>query len=129
MKIDAILSDYDGTLCPTASICSQDNKIPPKLEYLLWQIAEKIPLAIVTSKDYAFIHHKTMFASAASCILGIETLLLNHNKGMENDHRHNCVLSSIFSIDIEILRRNSYLLSSIADIISRKFKDLKVENK
>ena len=44
MKIDAILSDYDGTLCPTSSI-SQDNsnsssRIPERLEKIIWNISE-----------------------------------------------------------------------------------------
>jgi HAD superfamily hydrolase (TIGR01484 family) len=130
MKVGAILSDYDGTLCPTTSIGYQyDSKIPSELEQVLWKISDLIPIVMVTSKDYAFIHHKTMFAKAASCILGIETLLLNHIQTMEKDHGDDCVMSSTLSFDIEILRRNSHLLSSIAGIISTKFKDLKVEHK
>ncbi len=57
MKIDAILSDYDGTLCPTSSI-SQDNSnssiIPERLETIIWNISEKIDICIVPSKDFSF---------------------------------------------------------------------------
>ena len=45
MRIDAILSDYDGTLCSTASLKSQDknnssSRIPTKLEKIFWDIFE-----------------------------------------------------------------------------------------
>jgi HAD superfamily hydrolase (TIGR01484 family) len=130
MKISAVLSDYDGTLCPTTSIGNRyTNIIPSKLEQVLWKISDKIPICIVTSKDYAFIHYKTMFARAASCILGIETLLLNHSRLMKKNHNYNCVRSCTLSLDVEILRTNSHLLSSMADFISTKFRDLKVERK
>jgi hypothetical protein len=83
MKIDAILSDYDGTLCPTSSI-SQDNSnssiIPKRLETIIWNISEKIDICIVSSKDFGFLHRRTKFAKILSCIMGIETLVLKrHN--------------------------------------------------
>jgi trehalose-6-phosphatase len=83
MKIDAILSDYDGTLCPTSSI-SQDNsnssRIPERLEKILWNISEKIDVCIVSSKDFGFLRGRTKFAKIVSCILGIETLVLKRHK-------------------------------------------------
>ena len=83
MQIAAILSDYDGTLCPTGSIRSQEqNIIPASLEDVLWSISEKIPVGIVSSKDFGFLHSKTKFAKIVSCIMGIETLILkNHKQG------------------------------------------------
>jgi hypothetical protein len=61
MRIDAILSDYDGTLCPTSSLRSQDNsntssRIRERLETMLWNISEKIDVCIVSSKDFGFLH-------------------------------------------------------------------------
>lgn len=130
MKIHAIFSDYDGTLCPTASIDIEGgNNIPSDLEDLLWHISDKIKIVIVTSKDYQFIHKNTMFARAASCILGLETLILNHDRGQKVHERPHCVIESSFSLDIEILRRNSYLLSSIANNISRRFRKIRLEYK
>ena len=83
MKIDAILSDYDGTLCPTSSI-SQDNSnssiIPERLETIIWNISEKIDICIVPSKDFSFLHRRTKFAKILSCIMGIETLVLKRHK-------------------------------------------------
>ncbi len=83
MKIDAILSDYDGTLCPTSSI-TQDNSnssiIPERLETIIWNISEKIDICIVSSKDFGFLHRRTKFAKILSCIMGIETLVLKRHK-------------------------------------------------
>jgi hypothetical protein len=47
-QVDAILSDYDGTLCPTTSV-RNDNRfgiggtIPLGLEQILFRISEHIP--------------------------------------------------------------------------------------
>ena len=81
MQISAILSDYDVTLCPTASIRNKENNIiPEELENTLWDISEKIPICIVSSKDFDFLHNKTGFASVVSCLLGIETVTLRRHK-------------------------------------------------
>src|SRR5437899_7202987 len=94
MRIDAILSDYDGTLCPAASVRGNggsNSKIPPKLEKILWNISKEIPVCVVSSKDFFFLHDKTKFAKVVSCIMGIETLVLKnyHSQGLserkEND--------------------------------------------
>jgi trehalose-6-phosphatase len=80
MQISAILSDYDGTLCPAASIRNKDNIIPEELENTLWDISEKIPICIVSSKDFDFLHNKTRFASIVSCLLGMESVALMRHK-------------------------------------------------
>src|SRR5918911_4184573 len=83
MRISGILSDYDGTLCPTCSIRSKENNIPKELENILWDFAEKIPVCIVSSKDFNFLHNKARFANVVSSILGIETLVLRpHERTM-----------------------------------------------
>jgi hypothetical protein len=87
MRIGAILSDYDGTLCPTSFLRSHDNssnsnssRIPERLEKILWNISEKIDVCIVSSKDFGFLHPRTKFAKIVSCIMGIETIVLKrHN--------------------------------------------------
>jgi hydroxymethylpyrimidine pyrophosphatase-like HAD family hydrolase len=87
MRIGAILSDYDGTLCPISSLRSRDNsssnsssRIPERLEKILWNISEKIDVCIVSSKDFGFLHSRTKFAKILSCIMGIETLVLKRHK-------------------------------------------------
>jgi hypothetical protein len=118
------------TAIPTASVNDRyEGKIPSGLERVLWKISGKTPVSIVTSKDYAFIHHKTMFAKAPSCVLGIETLLLDHTRLSERDHNYDCIKKRTLSLDVQILKKNSYLLSLIADTIYQKFKDLRIERK
>jgi hypothetical protein len=50
-QVDAILSDYDGTLCRTTSV-RDDNKynvagtIPQGLEQILFRLSESIPVIL-----------------------------------------------------------------------------------
>ena len=141
MRIAAILSDYDGTLCPTGSLRSQNNAIPQELEDILWTISEKIPICIVSSKDFNFLHSRTRFAVIISCILGIETLVLSrHERGTittdkkciikEPDTNNlNCIKSSHLLLDKQVLHNNSKVLASLAEAIELKFKQVIVERK
>jgi HAD superfamily hydrolase (TIGR01484 family) len=132
MQITAILSDYDGTLCPTGSIKNQEeNLIPADLEKILWNISEKIPVCIVSSKDFGFLHAKTKFAKIVSCIMGIETLILkdhkqenkiNQNKdGFKCDNNLDCIEFSHLPLNKQMLEINSTLLASIAHDILQNF--------
>jgi hydroxymethylpyrimidine pyrophosphatase-like HAD family hydrolase len=163
MRIDAILSDYDGTLCPTSSLRSQDNsntssRIRERLEKILWNISEKIDVCVVSSKDFGFLHSRIKFAKIASCVMGIETLvlkrhkmeaLMGENKDDNNDHISNnniennrtnisfaeckdklqCILSSHLLSNKDILQYSSRLLDSLADEILINFKDITIERK
>src|SRR5437879_5840300 len=79
-RITAILSDYDGTLCPTNSVSNQASTIPEELRQVLLDISKRIPVCIISSKDYHFLHPRTKFARILSCIMGIETLTLKIHK-------------------------------------------------
>ena len=129
-----ILSDYDGTLCPTGSIRNQEeNVIPADLEDVLWNISKKIPVCIVSSKDFAFLHNKTKFAKIVSCIMGIETLILKtHTQGatmtcssddsFECDYNLDCIESRHLLLNNnKLLEVNSRLLTNIANEISQNF--------
>jgi len=141
LRIAAILSDYDGTLCPTGSLRSQNNAIPQELEDILWTISEKIPICIVSSKDFNFLHSRTRFAVIISCILGIETLVLvRHEQGTittdkkciikEPDTNNlSCIKSSHLLLDTEVLHNNSKVLATLAEAIELKFKQVIVELK
>lgn len=153
MQIDAILSDYDGTLCPAASVKGNggsNSKIPPKLDKILWNISKEIPVCIVSSKDFFFLHDKTKFAKVVSCMMGIETLVLNNhhysqglswNKNIDdidrtsitglqdNDDNFQCIATRHILTDKEILQNNSGLLRDIANEIALNFKDISVEQK
>ena len=78
MKIDAILSDYDGTLCPTTSL-TQNNSLPEDLHNILVDISKSIPVCIVSSKDFSFLEPCSNFAVIISSIMGIETFFLQKN--------------------------------------------------
>jgi hydroxymethylpyrimidine pyrophosphatase-like HAD family hydrolase len=141
LRIAAILSDYDGTLCPTGSLRGQNNAIPQDLEDILWTISEKIPICIVSSKDFNFLHSRTRFAVIISCILGIETLVLSrHERGMittdkkciikEPDTNNlSCIKSSHLLLDTQVLHNNSKVLASLAEAIELKFRQVIVERK
>lgn len=51
--VAAILSDFDGTLCPTSSIKydSDSNFIPRPIEDILCEISLSVPICIISSKD------------------------------------------------------------------------------
>ena len=93
----AILSDFDGTLCPTSGIEYNYNSsdfIPRSIEDILCEISLTIPIAIITSKDFDFIYPKIkQFAKILSCILGLEMFVLddgqqiNLNKNIPNENR------------------------------------------
>jgi hydroxymethylpyrimidine pyrophosphatase-like HAD family hydrolase len=145
MQISAILSDYDGTLCPTTSIRSEENIIPKELENILWGISEKIPVCVVSSKDFGFLHSKTRFASIVSCILGIETVVLRRHKRTMLSPLHSkedissdrvtecrdfrCIKNSYLPIEDITLQHNSELLSQLAEEIASRFKEVSIEHK
>jgi hydroxymethylpyrimidine pyrophosphatase-like HAD family hydrolase len=155
-KITAILSDYDGTLCPTSSVKRSEGNtaIPEDLGNILWNISEKIPVCIVSSKDFYFLHKRTKFANIVSCILGIETIILKgHNnrrrrqrqptKTMDYDddnisrrisdcdynNNFTCIKDSQLLVDNEVLEVNSIILDSLAKEISSDFKQVNIERK
>jgi trehalose-6-phosphatase len=73
-RINAVLSDYDGTLFPINTFRSNVESIPEQLEGVLWEISQSIPVGIISSKDYHFLHPRTGFVRILSCILGVEKI-------------------------------------------------------
>ncbi|HEX5185532.1 MAG TPA: hypothetical protein VFV86_01465, partial [Nitrososphaeraceae archaeon] len=109
-RIAAILSDFDGTLCPTSDIrsgCNDWDLIPLPLEAILSKISLAIPISIVTSKDFDFIYPKTKkFAKILSCILGLETFVIDSKEQINQDKNF---LNKDF--DYEMLENNSVILT------------------
>jgi trehalose-6-phosphatase len=83
-RISAILSDYDGTLSPTDMVRSNMDSIPEQLERILWKVSQRIPICIVSSKDFHFISRRAKFARVLAYILGIETIVLRKCKKAPN---------------------------------------------
>jgi len=142
IRISAIISDFDGTLCPTGSVKTEDGNIPPDLQNVLWSISEKIPICIISSKDFYFLKEKTQFASIISAIIDTEILqftrvnnkkvhlfgneLTNGGQGVNrflNTIAHNRVSSP------NDLLKLSEPLEELAKLAADEFQDLSVEYK
>ena len=85
MQISAILSDFDGTLSPTAYVNSDidserlaNHYSQIELNRVLWEISSRRTIAIVSTKDFNFLHNRTRFANIISCMMSIETIILKH---------------------------------------------------
>lgn len=140
-KIEAIFSDYDGTLCPTNSAKNVSSAIPHDLESVLCKISQIIPVCIISSKDYHFLYPKTRFAWVLSCMMGIETLDLRTNNEVlhEDDHGENNrdndslrIKKQVLPVvkDRKTLESNSVLLSGLAGSIEERLgTTVKVERK
>ena len=106
---------------------SNTDSIPWQLEGVLWDIAQRIPFCIVSSKDYHFIHGRAKFARILSCIMGIETIVLGMHKEIENRSNNgdnlNCIKERYLLPNIEnIIKNNSITLSELAKNIESEFK-------
>lgn len=125
-RVRAIVSDYDGTLVPTADVKNtSSNAIPKDLEEILGNISAEIPVSIISSKDFEFLSKKVTFARVLSCIMGIETLVLTPHAFSQ------IVEKCIVHADMVALEMNSKVLEVIAKEVtsSREFSDLLVEHK
>jgi len=143
MKIDAILSDYDGTLCPTTSL-TQNNSLPEDLHNILVDISKSIPVCIVSSKDFSFLEPCSNFAVIISSIIGIETFFLQKNKKDFDNRLVNYEITS-GPIDLDKFKsntlarswikqkeeviQNSSILEDLSSIISQNFQDVKILKK
>jgi hypothetical protein len=113
LRISALISDFDGTLCPTSSVKSNlfqksVARIPRELEVSLLKISQLIPVHIISSKDFDSLHMATKsFASIISCVLGIETI--NHVKH-EGETIDDCIVERHFNTDMHTLTKNSKIL-------------------
>jgi HAD superfamily hydrolase (TIGR01484 family) len=125
-RVWAILSDYDGTLLPTARVKNETtNAVPKELEQVLDRISAEIPVCVVSTKDFEFLRMRTTFAKVLSCMMGIETLVMTN---LESSH---AIEKHFLNTDSITLQANSKALQNIAeDITSQEdFSQVKVEYK
>ena len=135
MKISALISDYDGTLCPTSSL-SFSNSVPEDLHTILMDISKFIPVCIVSSKDFHFLDSCVNFAVIISSIMGIETLLLpkdphlQHEESADPIELHNGIRDShVLRYHVkqkEKLIENSSMIDDLSSVLSEKFHDIKI---
>jgi HAD superfamily hydrolase (TIGR01484 family) len=133
-QIDVILSDYDGTLCPTTSVRGGGNydvgTIPQGLEQILFLISDRIPLCVVSSKDFEFLHNRAKFASILSCVLGLETISHSPHYNDAKNSKSGCVGYQYLIADSQSLKHNSKLLRSVLETLqSHNNMDIIVEEK
>jgi len=145
LRISVIISDYDGTLCPTASLKGVNNQIPPDLEKVLWDISAKIPVCILSTKDFGFLRKKVQFAKIVSCIMGLEIfelatlesraanadmdLVPNSKNYLSVKGEFSNVISQYRLLDVKTLAKNSMLLKKLSDKIEKEFQDISIEPK
>ncbi len=125
-RVQAIISDYDGTLLPTAHVKNpKTNTIPRELEEILEEVCSEIPICVVSTKDFEFLRNKTTFARMLSCIMGIETLILkNHGPSQTIEKR-------LLHTDLQVLELNPGALEVISEEVSswQELSHLLVEHK
>jgi hypothetical protein len=65
-------------LCPTNSVGGESiyhvNTISSELEQIVFRVSNHMPVCIVSSKDFEFLHNRVRFAWIISCVLGLETI-------------------------------------------------------
>lgn len=125
-RVQALLSDYDGTLVPTANVKNpKANSIPRELEEILRKVSSEMPVCVISTKDFEFLRQRTIFAKVISCMMGIETLVLkNHGSSRIIEKR-------LLHPDFEALQMNSEALAAIAEEITlqEEFSHVLVERK
>jgi HAD superfamily hydrolase (TIGR01484 family) len=131
LQITSILSDYDGTLCPTSSLRTKDNsrRIPKELEEILWSLSEKIPTCIVSSKDFVFLHERTKFAHILACVLGIETLYHKYHHNNNKISNLDCITMQHLAASRQSLLDSSKCLDNIVKTLQDYRRDITVEQK
>ncbi len=148
-KVIAVLSDYDGTLCPTSRINTNDDKldaISHKLEEVLYGLSKSIPICIISSKDFYFIYNRVKsFSKMISCILGMETLFLDNKDNTKDsilvadnnksDHydfkpvNNISIVSRHLLVDHETIQNCSTILNKLANYFEMKYSKINIEKK
>jgi HAD superfamily hydrolase (TIGR01484 family) len=134
VQVGTIFSDYDGTLCPTTLVRGGNSygvgTIPHGLEQILFRISDHLPISIVSSKDYEFLHDRARFARILSCVLGLETI--NHNPHFNDAENKNlgCVRYQHLLTDSRSLQHNSKLLHNILETLqTQNYTEIMIEEK
>ena len=70
-RVQGLFLDYDGTISPLSVVRSESEVSSEKME-VLHQFSRQIPVAVITTKDLAFVVKRTPFAHAWAGLGGLE---------------------------------------------------------
>ena len=71
VRVKALFVDYDGTISPII-VNRSKSAVPPKNMAILREVSQRIPVAVITTKDLAFVVKRTPFAHAWVGLGGLE---------------------------------------------------------
>jgi len=71
VKVEAIFSDYDGTLSPL-EVRREEAFILPRRRRLLTKASKRVQIGIITTKDLSFIKERVPFAHGIAATCGLE---------------------------------------------------------
>jgi len=71
VKIQALFSDFDGTLCQLDAR-REEARMSPRLRRFLNKLSTRIPIGIITTKDLSFIRERVPFAHGIAAVSGLE---------------------------------------------------------
>ncbi|MDG6902654.1 MAG: HAD hydrolase family protein [Nitrososphaerota archaeon] len=74
MRIRSLFVDYDGTIAPLGAPRSE-SRVFKDVEEELQKISLKVPVCVVTAKDFDFVHERCGFASGWACASGLDVRL------------------------------------------------------
>lgn len=76
MKIGLLAFDYDGTIA-RIDTRREISEVPSRIANPITRASSIVPIAIITSKDFHFVHPKTTFAHVWACLSGLEIRFKN----------------------------------------------------
>ena len=71
IQVGALFLDYDGTISPL-NVPISESAVSPENMAVLHKISQRIPVAVITTKDLPFMVRRTPFAHAWSSLGGLE---------------------------------------------------------
>lgn len=111
----------------------------------MWDISAKIPVCILSTKDFGFLRKKVQFAKIVSCIMGLEIfelatlesraanvdidLVPNSQNYLSVKGEFSNVISQYRLLGVNKLVKNSVLLKRLSDKIEKEFQDISIEPK
>ena len=74
MKVGGLFLDYDGTVAPLG-VPREESRMFRSVEGEVRKIAQRIPVCMVTAKEFDFIHPRSRFAAGWGCVSGLDVRL------------------------------------------------------